>query len=61
MTGIAVGVFAGILLGLVAGLWAKPSMMFMQLFGVAGALIGALAEGVRFWWRRRQRQPSQGT
>lgn len=57
MTGLAVGAGVGLVVGLVIEIVRRRSMIVMQAGGIAGITVGALAESVRFWWRKhRQRK-----
>lgn len=61
-----VGVVAGLLFGIVAGvalgMMTKPSLPLTQAMALAGALLGALGEAIRFWWRKkRQREGAKLT
>ena len=55
-TGIVIGAFTGMLVGLILSMVLKPNLLRAQLCGAAGLALGALVEGVRFWWRKRKRR-----
>ncbi len=52
MTGMVVGACAGMAVGLVIEIVRRRSMIVMQAGGIIGIAVGALAESVRFWWRK---------
>lgn len=54
MAGIAVGLFAGMVIGFVAEVITHRGMIVMQAGGAVGAIIGTLVEALRFWWGRRK-------
>ena len=54
MAGIAVGLFAGMVIGFVAEVITHRGMIVMQAGGAMGAIVGTLAEALRFWWRKRR-------
>lgn len=53
-SGVLIGLFVGMAVGLVAELVRGGGLIVMQVSGAAGALLGAAVEGVRFWWQKRR-------
>jgi hypothetical protein len=51
MTGVCIGLFVGLLTGFVVEVIMKQKMIVMMLGGLAGVLLGAGFEAIRFWWR----------
>ena len=56
LLGIVLGMLLGTVGGLLLGLRTKPSLLLTQVMAVAGAMVGALGEAVRFWWRKKRRR-----
>lgn len=54
MTGILLGIVVGWIVGFGIELCFKPNMLIMMGTGVAGLLLGAGFEAIRFWWRMRR-------
>jgi hypothetical protein len=54
MTGLVIGLGAGLVVGLIAEIFSHRGMIVMQAGGFVGLAIGYLAEAVRFWWRKRK-------
>ena len=54
MTGILAGIVVGWIVGLGIELCLKPNMFIMMGTGVAGFMLGAGFEAIRFWWRMRR-------
>jgi hypothetical protein len=53
MTGLVAGACVGMIVGLMFEIVRRRSMIVMQAGGIAGITVGALAESIRFWWRKR--------
>lgn len=54
MTGVAVGLIGGTILGFVAEVISGGGKLVMTLDAFAGVMVGGVAEGLRFWWRKRK-------
>jgi uncharacterized membrane protein YcjF (UPF0283 family) len=54
MTGILVGMVVGWIVGLGIELRFKQNMLIMMGTGIAGLVLGAGFEAIRFWWRMRR-------
>lgn len=52
LTGLALGACAGLVIGLIVEIALRRSMMVMQAGGIVGISVGALAESIRFGWRK---------
>jgi uncharacterized protein YacL len=54
--GIVIGLVVGVIAGLAIGMATKPSLILTQLVTMAGVIVGAFVEAIRFWWRKRRRK-----
>ena len=54
MTGVAWGACTGLVIGLIVEIVLGRGMIVMQAVGAAGCGLGALAEAIRYWWRKRK-------
>jgi hypothetical protein len=54
MTGILVGIVVGWMVGFGIELRFKQNMLIMMGSGLAGLVLGAGFEAIRFWWRMRR-------
>lgn len=54
MTGILVGMVAGWLISFSVEVLLKQKAIVMMLGGIAGVVLGAGFEAIRFWWRMRR-------
>jgi hypothetical protein len=54
MTGLAVGVGAGLVAGFIAEMAWHHRMLVMQAGGFVGFTVGTLGESLRFLWRRHR-------
>jgi hypothetical protein len=51
ITGVGIGLLAGLLTGFAVEIFWKRNMVVMMLGGLVGVLLGAGFEAIRFWWR----------
>ena len=51
MTGVGIGLLAGLLTGFAVEIFWERNMVVMMLGGLVGVLLGAGFEAIRFWWR----------
>jgi len=54
MAGVALGACMGLVIGLVVEIVLGRGVIVMQAGGAAGCVVGALAEAIRYWWRKRK-------
>lgn len=54
MTGLVIGVCAGMAAGLAVEIIKRRSVIVMQVGGMGGLAAGALFETVRLWWSQRR-------
>lgn len=54
MTGILVGIVVGWIAGFGLELRFKQNLLIMMGTGIAGLVLGAGFEAIRFWWRMRR-------
>jgi hypothetical protein len=59
MTGILAGIVLGWIVGFGIELRFKQNMLIMMGAGVAGLVLGAGFEAIRFWWRMRRFRVNQ--
>jgi hypothetical protein len=54
ITGVGIGLLVGLLTGFAVEIFWKQNMIVMMLGGLAGVLLGAGFEAIRFWWRMQR-------
>jgi hypothetical protein len=61
ISGIAIGLFAGMFFGFVAEVVWHHSMLVMFAGEAAGCAVGAVVEGIRYWSRSREFRAARKT